>query len=365
MFCTKCGNETMEGDAFCQYCGTPVRTAYPATPAIRSTMGVSISRPAVHPRPEPAPVVVPVAPVKRPWEELEAKVRDVMCERGHSVVFVISIVLFTLAMLFQLFDESGGLVETMAVMMDSMGVPREYWRELLYMDAGTRLIIKLISMLPMILTVIGLWLVFGGSFSRESTGTSNAGLVLMTVGEIIRLVTVCLVFTLIFGALMSACSALDGGGSFTRQARNVVLIAIFALAFVLVLMVLISGKTISTIGVVRRTLRIPSPNSDLSGFVAVMLMLIGTTSFMSLINGFSWNSLCLGLAYVMMGLQIFFYKTAMSELEEEISQYERKKSAPATIASRYAPAAPVAPGSYASDPMWKRVEQEDDYGNSY
>ena len=375
MFCTKCGNETLEGDAFCQRCGAPIRYSgsHSSGPEVRSTMGlsrpVSISAP-----PGAAPVsrvaalaaARPVGPggsmpKKRPRKEYEARVQEAISERGKSAVFLVSIILFTVAIFLKLLDLDQNPFEAIAEIFYENNISIEGMRDLLLMDEDTVLMVNFITLLPNILLVIGFWLLFGGSFSTTGHGTTNGGLTLLTIAEVFNIVYLSISFLIGFISITSACSELSEYSRYysynskaVSEAQSTLGFTLMILLGIMIFALIIRGKSLTTISTIRRAVNFSSPDSGVSGFVAVMTIIGGSFGVLSIVSEFDLSALLLGVSQVMLGVQLFFYKTAMSDLERESSLYDSGFSS-------FTGARSYGEGSDTTGiPAWKRVEMENE-----
>lgn len=338
MYCTKCGKETRAEDSFCRHCGAPVRQGGSA-PFVRSTMGVVTPAPApVRQSPEPA--------TRYTREEYRAWVHQTIRDYGKSVVFLLCAVFYTLAILLQAYEFSS---TSWMSLLSELDIPYELRRELRNLSGDGMLLVNIISMVPQFLTVLSLWLIYGGSFAKRGHGPSGAGLMILKVLEIIRIVFLSLALLLIFIAMFASCSA---AGDYGSDGAMLTVLTVFSVFIgILVLLLVISGKTVGIYNTIRRSMDTGSPSSDLSGFVAVVTMLCGTVNVVSVAFIFSGYTLLLGIAQVIMGLQIFFYKSAMKELENNSHLYM----------SSYIGAAKTD----GSIPTWKRLAMENGFDDNY
>ena len=344
MFCTKCGKETMAGDAFCQHCGAPVRKSG-SSPGFRSTMGVT-------PVPTPPPDshrygTVRPAGEKSGRELYKEQVHQTIREHGKSVVFLVTILFYTMAVLFQLFESSTGSDYWMEI-MDMLDLPYDVRREIRNMTSDGALLISIMSMMPQFLTVLSLWLIFGGSFAKSGHGSASAGLVILKVLEVIRIVFISLIGLVLFIAMVSSCSAVS---EYSSDGSFIILLTFSVLIGAVVLLLILSAKTVSIYDNIRFSMSTGSPNSDLSAFVAVMIMMSGTINVVSIAFAFSWYAFLMGIAQVMFGLQIFFYRSSMVGLENNAHLYK----------SSYLSGAKTD----GSIPTWKRLAMENDFEDRF
>lgn len=351
MFCTKCGNKTVTGDVFCKYCGNKLRTDEPGSD-VRSTMGVTPVRTApVAPVAYGASYKKPVAAAKlareakRSRDEYRELTHETIREQGRSAVFLFVAIFYTLAILGQLFDSNTGMGMWVS-MLEELDVSSEMRREIRELNNGDAWWILLLTMTPQFLTMLSYWLIYGGSYSRYGHGCSGAGLMILKVLQVIRVVVLSLLMFLLFLLMMSSCSAVSEYAN--DEAMALIFFTFSALIGVVVMALIVSAKAIATCDNIRRSMEIGSPDSDVSGFLAVMIMLSGTLNVILVAFDAEWYTLLLGIAQVMLGLKIFFYKGAMKELENVSDLYDSGYSSLRKT-----------PGAM---PTWKRMEIENGFG---
>lgn len=388
MFCTKCGQQSQDGDLFCEHCGARLRnasnapgTAAPAQPA--HTPPPVQTQPAYTPppaRPVPPRPVQPVynqprtsAPPKLPKSDYEKLVRQTFVDRVKSPVFLISVIFFTLSILFGFLDSmnAASTIETMLSLFSELGVSTREFRDALEGFGNVNFGLALFTSAPGILTVIGLWIVYGGASSNDGRG-SVGGFTVLQVSQYISLAGAGLAFLFGFGALFGSCAMIGEAqsrySSYSSSyyysssrsdalgaAQMTIFFSMLVLLGVAAFVVWYVTRILTTIANVKATAENAVADSDVSVFVGVMLFIGGGCSLLT----FNLSGLTSGVAMIMFGVQLFMYRSAMAEVEAERHRYDfgpsnLSRSYGSTYTSNNTYQQPV----QGQVPAWKRVQME-------
>lgn len=293
MYCPYCDSEEKEGLYLCRNCGGPLRQ--------------KVEKP--------------------PKSELQSLVLRKIRARFHAPLFVMAIVLYTVAMVIRLIAGAAS-DDTLAIC---------YW---LNLDESMGWLVSGIDALPGMLTAVGLWMLVAGASFADGPGTS--GLKVLLVAEIMALINLIWVPVSIFAAM-------DDMGAYNF---GVVWMAVIG---ILVFAIILGVKKIGVLGAVRSAVETGMPNSRLSGFVGVLTIIAGAGGLTVLGLDFTLESLLSSAAMLMFGIHFFIYRSTMRELEEITIHYDlgdvRK--------SYYIPGTGKPAAKPQPIPTWKRIRLEE------
>lgn len=253
MICEKCNAENKEGVSRCKYCGSPIR-------------------------PDPG-------------EERRKGVLACISGQVKGMLFFPALLMFTLGVVMQLHRAFAGGQES------ALG-------ELVWLENSMDELLAVTSVIPSLVTVIGLWLLLVSGL-RCKDEFSTMGLKAMVTGEILSAVSLGLTCMIVFGFTQYVSERIRGAAGF------VWIIAIGVLGFA----GLMIAMNIIAINRIRRTIEDGIPNSHIPAFVGVMCIIGGVAVLIGLIGDFNFGDLLAGLARIVFGIQFFAYKGEMAGLE--------------------------------------------------
>ena len=254
--------------------------------------------------------------------------RRVARRLGSSPAYLIASVAFTLYML---------LFTVFAVrVIGALTGAERYWRggyisglfseRITEREAVMWVVYCGISVLFSVLITAGLWITFGSAVKRGSDRMSGAGLTMIKVVTIIRLVLFCIFFALVlFGALIGGLiqGAVNDAFEFA-ELREVGILYFLLMTSILVgfmvMGILYYAGILRTLNAVRSSLQTGIPNPGASGYVAVMNFLMTTGLLYLTLRVFRTDGALFGLALLCLcvslctfGVCIFQYRGAMTE----------------------------------------------------
>lgn len=358
MFCPNCGTESPDGSAFCQECGAkldapmpekttsepenieapaPVQPEYqtPVQPQHQETY---------QPQYQPAPAYTPYQ-APSTGNTVLATIRKCF----SSPLFLTATILMTIGAIASLI--------TNILYAGSNYVTINTGREVYRISAGgmssSYIIGIIIGMAPSILIVVGLWITYATARKQGDAPFTTAGLTMIKVIAIISMVFlgigfIAIIIAMFIGGSMYE-SILDGlsnsgygdilgsygynyGFDYRSVATSAIIIALVLIAVVFALVFLYLIKLVTSINTVKRSATTFVPSDKVSGFVAVMMYIIGVIGAIAAIaimaTG-STGSILLGLtalvssiASILFGAFIFKYKNAMkSEMLKYAQSY--------------------------------------------
>lgn len=345
MFCMNCGQPCADGNKFCEHCGAPLldTTAQPA------------SQPAPQPVQQPvyAQPQAPVTPI--------SDVRYTLKKLATSPLFLAAAIAYSCMVLFTIAAAVAGQSGLLGALDSYLNMALRYggysMGELSYaldqLDRvvpflrGASLGSALVGQIPAILIAVGIWLVFASAVDKSGMPMKTTGLTIIKVITIISLIGSSLLLVVLEGVLIFGTAAA------AKYDDSVVVVGVVIVLAVLVLMglgILMSVKTISTIGTMQRTIQTEQPSDKVSVYVAVICILnaigavfgmLGFGSVFSVLSG-----LCNAVAYICFAIFLFQYRDKMRVLMAGSTPYPVMVSAQPvyTAASQqyvYTPQEPV------------------------
>ena len=331
MFCTNCGKENQDGMRFCQYCGTPLTQGRPA------------------PQPD---AYVPQMPMVSP-------VMQALKRLASSPLYITAAVAYSCAILFNVLGAvTGGNANLLSYlsMLNDLGVST---RELDYALGsvmgtlgGVSLVSVLLGQVPSILVAVGIWMVFAGAVDRSGRPMQTGGLTLIRVIQIISLVGQILLVFLLEILLIAATVGIS------RYSDDVVPVMVTAMVLVILIMglgILYSFKLVQTLGTMQRTIRTQKPLTRISGYVAVLAIVVGVFTLLTVLVAGGFFSalaiLCSAVASICFGVFLFQYRSSMQDLKQTVGGVSQPAPAPQPAPQPYyepqpAPAPQPAPQPY-------------------
>ena len=345
MFCMNCGQPCADGNKFCEHCGAPLldTTTQPA------------SQPAPQPVQQPvyAQPQAPVTPI--------SDVRYTLKKLATSPLFLAAAIAYSCMVLFTIAAAVAGQSGLLGALDSYLNMALRYggysMGELSYvldqLDQvmpflrGASLGSALVGQIPAILIAVGIWLVFASAVDKSGMPMKTTGLTIIKVITIISLIGSSLLLVVLEGVLIFGTAAA------AKYDDSVVVVGVVIVLAVLVLMglgILMSVKTISTIGTMQRTIQTEQPSDKVSVYVAVICILnaigavfgmLGFGSVFSVLSG-----LCNAVAYICFAIFLFQYRDKMRVLMAGSTPYPVMVSAQPvyTAASQqyvYTPQEPV------------------------
>lgn len=300
MYCPHCGNAVPDQSSFCGKCGYKL-TDDPAP----------VGRTAAQFDPAPTPVPAPTPKEPQSWSEYFLQRWKDFLSSG----LVLS--LLCCATLLPLLGTGTNPMSYIYEMMDSLGVPYYYYADALDEISGMMNSVQLISMVPGVLTVVGLWLMFADA-RKGGPRLSTAGMTIIQVLQIIGLVGACLAFGVLLITLLAAQSELSRY-SYYSDASTSLGMMIGVVIIIGVVAIFLYAKILSAIGSVKRTLTTFTPCYDSIMFVGVLSIISGALSAVGVLGTLSDDfnlSLILSAAVpILYGVVAIAYKNLMEELE--------------------------------------------------
>ena len=333
MFCKNCGARLNTGSRFCPHCGRAQAVTPPAAPGTFAD-----------------------------------KVRATGKKVGASPAFLIATIFFTVTLALHLISllPANNTADYESLLADS-GIA------VTQLDA-IALAVGIISMLPTLLTTIGLWITYGSCVSRKPK-VNTAGLAIIVIVNLVSMILSCLVLL----ASLLPCFFVYGRtqDAFAQALALGVGLVIFA---VFIFMLIYYIKLCTTITNIRNTMKTGVPNKKASRFVAIMCYIFGgifivsglgsllsigtiyldsyydeTLSYLSpsalLLS--AGASLLTAAVQIIFGALIFSYRSKMAALEAEarLNTFQTLSYAEPYTSPVYIPPQPVA------EPVPEAVEE--------
>lgn len=348
MFCSYCGKQ-FETGKFCPYCGQPVAVPAPQAPqppspaqiqpepvqvpvtgleapqpdpALQEPHAPPVQESDPAPAQEPLPYRPPVYPDPQPLysdpqpayappadsapENVSPLVPsnpllDAIRRLASSPLFLVAAILTSLAALLSMFASISSPVDISNALREFGRVLAEkgYDIDLSGLEqsiaSSSGISSALTGMIPSLLTVLGVWLVYGAAKNRTKR-MSTAGLTILKVLQVISLVVICIVTALI--VLGSLAGVVFGAAYLSEEVYDideatiiamVVAIIVASVLLVMVLSILCEAKLIKTINGMRKTLATGEVQGKTSMYVVVMLYIFAafecSTGFSMLFSG--------------------------------------------------------------------------------
>lgn len=292
MYCPDCNYEGGQGEYLCRNCGSPLKNRV----------------------------------TRRPKSELQARVIESLKASIRSPLFVVAIVMYTIAIVLRLITDIDS-ESTFEICL---------WLDL---DESMGWLVSVVNTLPGMITTVGLWILLVEALGSHGMGT--AGLKVLMASEIVGLISLLWVPVGVYAGL-----------SYSYAGNELGLFLWPIMIGMMIFGIILGVKKISVIRIVRETAESAMPDGALSGLVGVMTIIAGAGGLMSIFTDFSLDDLLSGGALLMFGIHFFIYRTTMADLEMESTSYDlgdggrnffiRQPTAPATQKEHV--------------PAWKQVE---------
>ncbi len=336
-YCPNCGQEIDENEKFCHSCGakiadeTAVGPERPITSQPESPQAAQ-SPPVTH-EAIPADQMPPYHVKEGSFSAGQNPAISAYKKAARSPLFLIAVLLLALSIVFSIVNSFSSDIPD--YVSDSVSNALEEFGDDLKFDksdmteindfidnAGNYFLPSAISTnIPSIIVLIALGLIVASAMSKNEGKTSTAGLTIIKVMSIIELV-----FAIIISVALTAVLAVSSvmmlkekgdvksvGIAFTVITIIVFIISIFCIIFF--------AKKLKTINTAKKTVVTGIPSDKVSGFVGVIIFIIGALSAagavtmminVSAISGLA--SLTSGASYVLFALTLFSYKSTMREV---------------------------------------------------
>lgn len=362
MFCKDCGAQLADDARFCPHCGS----AQAVTP--------------------PAQTVTPPAePVN-----IADKVRATAKKVGSSTAFLIATICLSFMQVLELF----ALTPTAGIFNMYNGIIPEFSiinQNPLVCLENLSLATDIISMIPGLLIILGLWITFFSCASRKPQ-VNTSGLTMIFVVNLVQLVFTCLALLAAMIPLAVAYTDADALSDTLFLADDDIIETI-ALASGLVILVIFAFAVIyyikicTTISNIRSTLKTGVPSKKVSRFVAIMCYISGAGC---LLSGIFWllsagattleriyadnaisgtlsyvayisavTSLLTAAAQIIFGALIFTYRRKMKTLEEEdrLTTFQTLSYAEPYTAPVYIPPEPFTEPEVTAKPVNEELDE--------
>lgn len=282
MICKVCGCDNPEGSGVCLRCGAPLSAA-----------------------PPPGGPYVPEA------------VR-VLKESGSSALFLVSAILLTCSLVFQLLGSIWSVDLADRILSDLSGASSAYsYGYLSGLSIGT-----LLGLIPGGLMVIGFWL-FYAACRRPGERISTAGLsiikgvtifyqVLLWIVTVLVGVYVVLLLT-VGSFLLGKIGDWGSTGDVVAVASGLIFLVLAIAAAYLILLIVFNFKTLRAIRALKYTAVSGMPSADIPGFFIGFCFVIGGISALSLLL-LDIAGACSAAFYILLGIQMSRYKRRMQAL---------------------------------------------------
>ena len=276
-FCPNCGQQLEDADVFCPNCGQN-------TEAVQENVQ---PEPQFTPAPQPQPLYQAPQPAPQfytPPSSNETGLNQpilALKRTATSAPFIIGTILFTVSAILSVIMSivaSPSLYYLLLDFLSSQGINISS----VSLSTASSVVSAVISSIPTFLIILGLWLTVGAGGNKNNDRMSTAGLTIIKVIQIISLIGVCICFGIgIIAAIIGLIALGVNGGRYSGPGLVAGIIAFLILiaAFVLVLIFLI--KILKTIGAAKKVAATGMPNNGASGFVAVILFILGISAVVS------------------------------------------------------------------------------------
>lgn len=306
MLCPHCGKPIEDGAVTCPYCGAPLQQN--ARPEESTPL---YTRP---PEGTPPPA----------YSTSEPPVIQLMRRTARSPYFLVPAIGYTCMVVFGLMDS---LLRNSAVAIGnylSMVVGNSYEMnrmlgylyDLVPVINSTSAGAVLISHVPAILMVVGLWITFASAANRSGTPLKTTGLTMIRVILIIKLV-LCALMTVLMLVLLAAFASTMWVYDDASVAIAVFLVLVVLVVGILALLILYCVQLVRMVDGFRRSIRTGNPSGKIFVYVAVMSILGGVVSLFSALSGglvYALSNLGGAVSGIGFGVLLFRYRDELRSL---------------------------------------------------
>lgn len=332
MFCPNCGRPNAETSNFCKYCGQrlkpdiqpePTPPPQPEPSMQQPDADFSVPQPDTEYREYPPNAAFGAAPNTAPT----ASPFSIKSAFAAPAVLV-ALIAASAALLFSLF----GMFTPSSLydLFEAFGVDGSF-----DLYAPFYSVSSMFGSAPSILILIGSWITYSSAANRGNAGISTGGLVAVRVGLIMQLVCVCLLFALLEFILVIATIMvfLESQEIFSMvaaedvAAAGVLLFLLFFVTAILVMMIVYYVQAFKTVGVMRETAATGVPSDRISSYVAVIRIIAGGFTALSVFSALFFgglfnalSSVCSAVASISFGVFLLGYRSKMRALWMETRQ---------------------------------------------
>ena len=283
MICSKCNTMNPEGASFCKNCGASLFNQES----------------------------VPVAPEEIFEEPLsENPVINAIKKTASSAVFLAGVICITISAVMQLLSAfSGRLMLELVSAFEEAGYTEEVVELLDSIFTGA----SVLSVIPLALVVVGLWLCHSIGKSQEAkTAGLNIikGIIIyeiiamsVAIGLIVILFIVCMAVPSFLATILNG--SLETVPYVTDEVGTVVIMAILVLVFIsmavaFVVNYILYAKALKTVKTIKDSLVSGTVAGKISMFLVIMLFVFGGSTAMT----FSLSGISLGASYILFGIAL-------------------------------------------------------------
>ena len=206
-----------------------------------------------------------------------------------SPLFLTGVTAYSVYGVFQVLGGLAGGSSVNSLLNHLVGMGNEYGAGYGYMFGYlgaynvARVLFTLISSLPALCMIAGMWMVFVAAKKNTAQTVNHAGLEMIKVITMIQLIFACLGLLLTLAGALFALVGMTGRDSygFGNTLGAISIVVLFILGATLALDVVFYAKLFSTINVMQRTLESGMPNARISRYVEVFCYLKGGTAALS------------------------------------------------------------------------------------
>lgn len=294
MFCEKCGKQNPENAAFCSNCGATMATQpVNEQPTQQQNYEQSYQQPRkVY---SSNPVINAIKKVASSGVSLAAIICLTVCLAMSFIgVFSIAGSFDAVVETFEMFGLDYRQIQMFDTIMDVV--------------ESTTVASGIIALIPVIIVVIGFWLIFASARDTNNQGMKTAGLTVLKVMSIIQLVFFCIGMGLVLILLLIATFAVLVEST---AVGGIMFVIMLLAAGVFVVELLVYVKAISTINTIKASLLSGNNIAKISMYLIVMLYIMGGISILS----FSLAGILQGVAYILFGVTLNVLKNELNELK--------------------------------------------------
>ena len=276
-FCPNCGQQLEDADVFCPKCGQN-------TEAVQENVQPA---PQYTPVPEPQPLYQAPQPAPQFYAPPAANETGLnqpilaLKRTATSAPFIIGAILFTVSAILSVILSvvtSPYLYYLFFDYLYAQGINVSY----VSLNTASSVISAVISSIPTLLVILGLWLTVGAGGNKNNDRMSTAGLTIIKVIRILGLIGFCICFGILLIASIIGLIALGvNGGRYSGPGLGVGILGFLILIGVFVFGLIFLIKVLKTIGAAKKVAATGMPNNGASGFVAVMLFIAGISGIFS------------------------------------------------------------------------------------
>ena len=296
MFCGKCGKQNPENAVFCANCGASMNTQQ-AQPVKEQSSEQNYQQSY-----QPPQKVYSTNPVINAIKKIASS--------GVSLAAIICITVCVAMSILSIFSMAGTLDLALET-LESFGIDyrqMEMFDTVMDIIESTTVVSGIISLTPIILVVIGFWLIFAAARDTQNQGMKTAGLTIIKVITIIQLVFFCIgmglaLILILIGALASLVESPAIGA--------IILVLLLLVIGIFVVYLLVYAKALSTINSIKASLLSGNNIAKVSMYLIVMLYIMGGTSILS----FSLAGILQGVAYILFGVTLNMLRNELNQLK--------------------------------------------------